>query len=55
MLTILKRNWIRVSGVVASSDRPGKDDLGILKELFADKIQEFNQEHGVECFISSLY
>ena len=38
----------RVLGVVASSDRPSKDDLGILEELFADEIQEFNKEHAVD-------
>ena len=38
----------RVLGVVASSDRPSKDDLGILEELFADEIQAFNEEHGVD-------
>lgn len=37
----------RVLGVVASSDRPNKDDLGILEELFVDEIREFNEEHGV--------
>ena len=37
----------RVLGVVSSSDRPSKDDLGILEELFVDEIREFNEEHGV--------
>ncbi|OQB30215.1 MAG: transcriptional repressor DicA [Candidatus Hydrogenedentes bacterium ADurb.Bin170] len=37
----------RVLGVVASSDRPSKDDVGILEELFVDEIREFNEEHGV--------
>lgn len=37
----------RVLGVVASSDRPSKDDIGILEELFVDEIREFNEEHGV--------
>ncbi len=45
----------RVLGVVASSDRPGKDDLGILEELFADEIREFNHEHGAERFTDSPY
>lgn len=38
----------RVLGVVASSDRPNKDDLGILEELFVDEIREFNEEHGIK-------
>ena len=38
----------RVLGVVSSSDKPSKDDLGILEELFADEIQEFNKEHAVD-------
>lgn len=38
----------RVLGVVSSSDKPSKDDLGILEELFADEIQEFNAAHGVD-------
>ena len=38
----------RVIGVVSSSDKPSKDDLGILEELFADEIQEFNKEHAVD-------
>ena len=38
----------RVLGVVASSDMPRKDDLGILEELFVDEIQEFNEAHGVD-------
>ena len=37
----------RVLGVVASSDRPSKDDIGILEELFVDEIREFNEEYGV--------
>ena len=37
----------RVLGVVASSDRPSKDDISILEELFIDEIREFNEEHGV--------
>ena len=37
----------RVLGVVASSDRPSKDDVGILEELFVDEIRDFNEEHGV--------
>ena len=37
----------RVLGVVSSSDRPSKDDLGILEELFVDEIREFNEDHGV--------
>ena len=37
----------RVLGVVASSDRPSKDDLGILEELFVDEIREFNEEYGI--------
>lgn len=37
----------RVLGVVASSDRPSKDDISILEELFIDEIREFNAEHGV--------
>ena len=38
----------RVIGGVSSSDKPSKDDLGILEELFADEIQEFNKEHAVD-------
>lgn len=37
----------RVLGVVASSDRPSKDDISILEELFIDEIREFYEEHGV--------
>ena len=37
----------RVLGVVASSDRPAKEDAGLLEELFVDEIREFNEEHGI--------
>ena len=37
----------RILGVVASSDRPNKDDLGILEEWFVDEIREFNEEYGI--------
>ena len=37
----------RVLGVVASSDKPNKDDLGILEELFVDEIREFYAEYGL--------
>lgn len=37
----------RVLGVVASSDRPGKDDESLLYDLFVDEIREFEQEHGL--------
>ena len=37
----------KVLGVVASSDRPAKEDAGLLEELFVDEIREFNEEHGI--------
>ena len=36
----------KVLGSVHSSDRAGKEDIGVLKELFADEIREFMKEHG---------
>ncbi len=38
----------RVLGTVHSSDRPLKDDIGILEELFVDEIRKFNEENGIE-------
>ena len=37
----------RVLGVVSSSDRPPKEDEGILDELFVDEIREFNEKHHI--------
>ena len=37
----------RILGVVASSDRPNKDDIEILEDLFDDEIKEFNEEYGL--------
>ena len=36
-----------VLGVVQASDRPSKDENGLLEELFADEIREFKEEYGI--------
>ena len=38
----------RVLGVVSSSDRPFKEDIDLLQELFVDEIREFNEEYGIQ-------
>ncbi len=38
----------KVLGTVHSSDRAGREDAGILEELFADEIREFRRAHGLD-------
>jgi len=38
----------KVLGTVHSSERPSKEDAGILEEMFVDEIREFKEEHGIE-------
>lgn len=38
----------KVLGTVHSSERPAKEDAGVLEELFEDEIRAFRAEHGIE-------
>ena len=38
----------KVLGTVHSSERPSKEDAGILEEMFVDEIRKFKEEHGIE-------
>jgi len=38
----------KVLGTVHSSERPSKEDAGVLEEMFVDEIRKFKEEHGIE-------